>query len=191
MTDGRRRRTADGRQQTKMKTETKMIFGYIVGGLLVLVIVPSILYLISHLLEMIFRMEITGNPMVKWILFVPLLLTGLVFGIWSIVIQNVVGQGGPVEVADIEISPKTKNLVVTGPYRYTRNPMLFGTFLMYLAAAVMVNSCYAVGLVLLFILFMLTVVVKKEEKRLSRDFGDQYEKYRRKTSRFIPWFPKQ
>lgn len=160
-----------------------------VGGLLVFVIVPSILYLASHLLDKLYRIEITGNDLVNWIIFIPLLLTGLLFGIWSIVVQNIIGKGGPVELANIEISPKTKNLVLSGPYRYTRNPMLFGTFLIYLSLAVITNSWYAVLLVLLFILFMLAVVVKEEEKRLVKDFGDQYEGYRKKTSRFIPWFP--
>jgi protein-S-isoprenylcysteine O-methyltransferase Ste14 len=39
-----------------------------------------------------------------------------------------------------------------------------------------------------FFAFMLTVEVKMEEKRLLKDFGDQYEEYRKKTSMFIPWF---
>jgi protein-S-isoprenylcysteine O-methyltransferase Ste14 len=38
---------------------------------------------------------------------------------------------------------------------------------------------------------MLTVVVKMEEKRLLKDFGDQYEEYRKKVSMFIPWFQRK
>jgi len=30
--------------------------------------------------------------------------------------------------------------------------------------------------------------VKMEEKRLLKDFGNQYEEYRKKVSMFIPWF---
>lgn len=100
------------------------------------------------------------------------------------------GKGGPLEISNIEISPKTKNLVVTGPYRYTRNPMLFGTFLIYLAFSVIINSITSILLVIIFAVFMLTVVVKKEEERLLKDFGAQYEQYRKKTSMIIPWFPK-
>jgi len=99
----------------------------------------------------------------------------------------VVGKGGPLEISNIEISPKTKNLVVTGPYKYTRNPMLFGTFLIYLAVAVFINSLNAIIPVILFIILMLVMVVKKEELRLTRDFGDKYLEYRRKTSLIIPW----
>jgi protein-S-isoprenylcysteine O-methyltransferase Ste14 len=37
----------------------------------------------------------------------------------------------------------------------------------------------------------LAVVVKMEEKRLSKDFGNQYEEYRKKVSMFIPWFQRK
>jgi protein-S-isoprenylcysteine O-methyltransferase Ste14 len=59
-------------------------------------------------------------------------------------IQNVIGKGGPVEIGNIEISPKTENLAVSGPYKNTRNPMLFGTFLVYLAFALFINSITSV-----------------------------------------------
>ena len=112
---------------------------------------------------------------------------------WELVstIPEIVGQGGPVEIGNIEISPKTKNLVVSGPYKYTRNPMLFGTFLMYLAFALFINSITAVVFVSAIFVFMLTVVVKMEEKRLLKDFGKQYEEYRKKVSMFIPWFQRK
>jgi protein-S-isoprenylcysteine O-methyltransferase Ste14 len=38
---------------------------------------------------------------------------------------------------------------------------------------------------------MLTVVVKMEEKRLLKEFGNQYEEYRKKVSMFIPWFQRK
>ena len=103
-------------------------------------------------------------------------------------IQNVIGKGGPVEIGNIEISPKTENLVVSGPYKNTRNPMLFGTFLIYLAFALFLNSITAVVLISAIFIFMLTVVVKMEEQRLLKDFGKQYEEYRKNVSVFIPWF---
>jgi protein-S-isoprenylcysteine O-methyltransferase Ste14 len=108
-----------------------------------------------------------------------------------VIIQDTVGQGGPLEIGNIEISPKTKNLVVSGPYKYTRNPMLFGTLLIYLAFALFINSITSVVLVSAIFVFMLTVVVKMEEKRLLKDFGNQYEEYRKTVSMFIPWFQRK
>lgn len=168
-----------------------MILGYITGGSIVLLIVPSIIYFITAIFDRIYKLEIFRDPLFKWVIIITLLVTGLIFGIWSLIVQNTIGEGGPVEIGNIEISPKTKNLVVSGPYRNTRNPMLFGAFLMYLAFALFINSITAVIIVCIIFVFMLAVVVKMEEKRLLKDFGNQYEEYRKKVSMFIPWFQRK
>jgi len=168
-----------------------MILGYIAGGLLVIGLLPLFIFVITSLCDKWFRIEVIQNPVIRWVIIIILLITGAIYGIWSIVIQNIVGKGGPLEVGNLEISPKTENLVVSGPYKNTRNPMLFGTFLMYLAFALMINSLTSVIIVGAFIVFMLTVVVKMEEKRLLKDFGNRYEEYRKKVSKFIPWFQRK
>jgi protein-S-isoprenylcysteine O-methyltransferase Ste14 len=174
-----------------MNKDQKMLLGYIVGGSLVIVLVPSIIYIITSLFDHVYRLEIIQNSIIRWIIIIILLVTGLIYGIWSLIIQNTIGEGGPVEIGNIEISPKTKNLVVSGPYKNTRNPMLFGAFLIYLAFALFINSITSVVIVCAIFVFMLTVVVKMEEKRLSKDFGNQYEEYRKKVSIFIPWFQRR
>ncbi len=171
-----------------MNEDKRMITGYIVGGLLVLVLAPLIIYTITWLLDKVIRIEMIQDAVLRWTLIIVLLVAGLFFGIWSVVVQNTIGKGGPVEIGNFEVSPKTKNLVVSGPYKYTRNPMLFGTLLAYLAFALLLNSLTSVVLVAALNTFMLTVVVKMEEKRLLNDFGIQYKEYRKKVSLFIPWF---
>jgi protein-S-isoprenylcysteine O-methyltransferase Ste14 len=174
-----------------MNENKRMILGYIVGGLLVIVLVPSIIYIITSLFDNVYRIEIIQNTIIRWVIIIILLMTGLIYGIGSVIIQDTIGQGGPLEIGNIEISPKTKNLVVSGPYKYTRNPMLFGTLLIYLAFALFINSITSVVLVGAIFVFMLTVVVKMEEKRLLKDFGNQYEEYRKTVSMFIPWFQRK
>jgi protein-S-isoprenylcysteine O-methyltransferase Ste14 len=174
-----------------MNQNKRMILGYIAGGLLVIVLVPSIIYIITSLFDSVYRIEIIQNTILRWVVIVILLVIGLRYGVWSVIIQNTIGQGGPLEIGDIEISPKTKNLVVSGPYKYTRNPMLFGTLLIYLAFALFINSITSVVLVSAIFVFMLTVVVKMEERRLLKDFGNQYEEYRKTVSIFIPWFQRK
>ncbi|MDD5185582.1 MAG: isoprenylcysteine carboxylmethyltransferase family protein [Paludibacter sp.] len=167
-----------------------MITGYVVGGLLVLVLVPYLLYRMTFLLNTLYSLEIISNPVLRWIIIGILLSIGIYFAIRSLVFQNTIGKGGPVEIGKIKISPKTEHLVVTGPYKYTRNPMLFGTFSIYLAFALFLNAVNAVLLVCAFVVFMLTVVVPKEEKRLVQDFGEEYIAYRKKVSLFFPWIQK-
>ena len=161
-----------------MNKDKRMLFGYITGGLLVVGSMPSIIYIITSLLDKIYRLEIIQNSVIRWIIIIFLMIMGIIYGIWSIVTQNIIGKGGPLEIGTVEISPKTENLVVSGPYKNTRNPMLFGTFLMYLAFALFINSITSLIVVIAIFVFMLTVVVKMEEKRLLKDFGDQYDEYR-------------
>jgi protein-S-isoprenylcysteine O-methyltransferase Ste14 len=169
-----------------MKRDLKMIMGYIVGGLLVLGLLPTFIYVITSLLDNVYKVQIINNLIIRWIIIIVLLAIGFIYAIWSIVIQNTIGKGGPAVIGNLEISPETKNLVVTGPYKTTRNPMLFGAFLIYLAFALFMNSLTSVILVMAFFVFMLTVVVRMEEKRLLKDFGDQYEEYRHKVPKFFP-----
>ena len=174
-----------------MTREQKMILGYVVGGSLVFVLVPCMIFILTQFADQVYRIEMISNTTVRWSMIAVLFAAGCSYGISSVVIQNTVGQGGPLEIGNLEISPKTKKLVVSGPYTHTRNPMLFGTFLLYLAFALLLNSLTAVVLVGAILVFMLTVVVKMEEQRLLQDFGDEYTAYQHRVSRFIPWFPKK
>lgn len=163
------------------------VLGYLIGGSLFLFMIPLGLYRASRSFDHLTGMQLIPIPGVRLTVAVALSLLGLMFGFWSLVVQNTIGKGGPLEVLNVEVSPKTKNLVVTGPYRYTRNPMLFGTCVFYYAVAVYLNSPAAVAVVTLFMTFMLVFVKRIEERRLLKDFGSNYEEYRQRVSMFMPW----
>jgi len=173
------------------RTTLQYIIGYLIGGLLIVILIPGGFVLASRLFDHHIGIQLIPISGLRVALAVILLLFGLLFGIWSIVVQNTVGEGGPLEIAGIEVSPKTKHLVVTGPYRYTRNPMLFGACVFYYAIAVYLNSVIALFIAFLFTTFMLIFVIPIEERRLLKDFGSDYEEYRRRVSMFIPWRQKQ
>jgi protein-S-isoprenylcysteine O-methyltransferase Ste14 len=177
-----------GREETMSSRKTlQEILGYLIGGSIVLVLLPYGLIRASARLAPLIPVSLIPLPALRIAVAVVLLALGLSFGIWSIIVQNVEGKGGPVQIGNLDISPKTQNLVVTGPYRYSRNPMLFGACLAYYALAVYLNSIIALGLVTLFMIFMLIFVKLSEEPRLLKDFGAEYEAYRQKVSIFIPW----
>ncbi len=163
------------------------IVAYIIGGLLVLLLIPYGLFRASFHLDPLVPVQLIPLPALRIVVSIVLAVIGLVFGAWSNIIQNVKGKGGPVQIANLDISPRTQNLVVTGPYKYTRNPMLFGACMLYYALAIFLNSIVAFLLVTLFTVLMLVFVKRSEEPRLLRDFGAEYEEYRRKVSMFIPW----
>ena len=174
-----------------MKREQQQIIGYIFGGSIVLLLIPYGIYCAAKHFDPIIGIELIKSAPAQIVLICILFLSGAIFGIWSIIVQNTIGEGGPLQIGNLEISPKTKNLVVTGPYKYTRNPMLFGACLIYFAFAVYLNSIAAIIVVLFFMMFMLIFVKLSEEKRLLKDFGKSYVDYRKKVSMFIPWFPKK
>lgn len=163
------------------------ILGYLIGGLIFLILIPYGMYRMSSSLDHLTSTQLIPFSTLRYIISTILLAFGLFFALWSIIIQNVKGKGGPLEFSNIEISPKTQNLVVTGPYRYTRNPMLFGACILYYAVALYLNSIVALIIVTLFMIFMLIFVKLTEERRLLKEFGSKYEDYRQKVSMFIPW----
>ncbi len=180
------------REKIPMSKKTRQyILGYLIGGSLFLILIPWGLYRASRSFDHLAGMPLIPSSALRLALAGILLLIGLLFAFWSFVAQYTVGQGGPLEVMNIEVSPKTQNLVVTGPYRYTRNPMLFGACVLYYAIGIFLNSLIAIALTALWMAFMLIFVKLTEEPRLLKDFGSDYEAYRRRVSMFIPWMQKR
>jgi protein-S-isoprenylcysteine O-methyltransferase Ste14 len=166
------------------------ILGYLIGGSLVLVLIPLGLYRASRSFDHLTGIRLIPAAGLRITVAVVLSVFGLLFGLWSVVVQKRIGQGGPLQVANLAVSPKTQNLVVSGPYKCTRNPMLFGACVYYYAVAIYLDSMIAVALVTLFMTFMLIFVKRSEEPRLLKDFGSDYEQYRQRVSMFVPWMPK-
>jgi len=121
-----------------------------------------------------------------------LILGGLALSVWTIVYMKRRGKGNPMDAFDHEIGTRTQHLMTDGPYRLNRNPMLTGTFI-YLAGYIVWLWTWQALLVWLIFVVIMFVQVLSEEKRLRRDFGEEYETYCRHTGRFLPFTinPKQ
>ena len=117
---------------------------------------------------------------VSWLVSVPIMAVGLAVTAWS-VFHFLRVKGTPVPFNP----PPT--LVESGPYRYARNPMLTGVFLLLFGIGFAIRS---ISLVLIFTpLFVLANVweLKKiEEPELIRRLGKAYLAYRERTPMFIP-----
>jgi protein-S-isoprenylcysteine O-methyltransferase Ste14 len=81
---------------------------------------------------------------------------------------------------------KHRELCVSGPYRWTRNPLYLGSFL--LGAGFSVAAAKPWILILFLILFfaIYVPVMRKEEAELARAYGIQYEEYKKKVPVFFP-----
>jgi protein-S-isoprenylcysteine O-methyltransferase Ste14 len=81
-----------------------------------------------------------------------------------------------------------RKLVVTGPYRWVRNPMYVGMAFLLVGEALvfpLLTRFLLVEAVLAFAL-VATFVVVYEEPKLRRTFGSDYEEYCRHVRRWIP-----
>ena len=111
----------------------------------------------------------------------PLLLTaGIFITAWS-ALQFIKVKGTPVP-----FNPPPK-IVKTGPYRYVRNPMLAGVFLILFGIGFAANSfSLVVFFTPLYVLLNVWELKNIEEPELVKRLGDEYIEYRKKTPMFIP-----
>lgn len=75
--------------------------------------------------------------------------------------------------------------VSSGPYRWTRNPMYVSLTLLYLAAALWMNSWWPVLLLVLVVIVIQEAVISREERYLMSAFPDEYVAYSRQVRRWI------
>jgi len=81
-----------------------------------------------------------------------------------------------------------RRLVISGPYRFVRNPMYLGMGLAIIGEAIVFPHITLALLVMMVILwgFVSAFVVAYEEPTLRRLFGADYENYCRSVHRWIP-----
>jgi protein-S-isoprenylcysteine O-methyltransferase Ste14 len=80
---------------------------------------------------------------------------------------------------------KSSSLVTTGIYRYTRNPMYLGLFLVLFAWALFLPSDWAVLGPLAFVFYIGRFQIAPEERVLSGLFGEDYAAYAARVRRWV------
>lgn len=79
----------------------------------------------------------------------------------------------------------SSELVVTGIYGRTRNPMYLGLLLALLGWGLYLANIHAVLLAITFIPYMNRFQIQPEERALERSFGPDFLKYRRRVRRWL------
>ena len=94
-------------------------------------------------------------------------------------------QGTPAPVAP------TRTLVVTGVYRFVRNPMYLAVLTIILGQALLFGSWWLVIYAAIALIAVVTFVKSYEEPTLTDTYGEQYLEYRRNVPgwwpRLTPW----
>ncbi|MGY1990745.1 methyltransferase family protein [Mycolicibacterium fortuitum] len=115
-----------------------------------------------------------------------LIAFGLWFLVWTVILFDRIGKGALAIGSPV-------NLVVEGPYRHVRNPMMTAVFCIQLGTAVATASPWLYAWFALFCTLTAIAIPVFEEPHLRRRFGARYDEYRRNVPRWIPrptaWVP--
>ena len=109
----------------------------------------------------------------RFVVGIPLALLGGLLAIWGVA---TIGRKNSEGIKD--------GFVVSGPYRFTRNPQYLGDNVLFLGLSIVANSQLLwVTHALLALVFIIAPL--SEEAWLKEQYGEEYERYRRDTPRFL------
>ena len=80
----------------------------------------------------------------------------------------------------------TGKLVVTGPYRCVRNPMILGVMAILAGESLLLRSASLLAWLILFFFINQLFFLVYEEPSLEKRFGEEYRSYKKKVPRWIP-----
>ena len=111
---------------------------------------------------------------------VPFIVIGELLRIWA------VGYAGASTRA--RTLGAASDLVTTGPYRYVRNPLYLGNFLLSLGVCLVANVYWLVAVLIVGYFSQYLPIIALEEAYLLESCGSVYQVYREQVPRFIPQF---
>lgn len=79
----------------------------------------------------------------------------------------------------------TRALVVSGPYRISRNPLYLSLLCLYVGIGLLANSLWLFLLAVPLVAVLRLGVIGPEERYLERKFGDEYRRYRSRVRRWL------
>jgi protein-S-isoprenylcysteine O-methyltransferase Ste14 len=77
------------------------------------------------------------------------------------------------------------SLQITGIYRITRNPMYVGLAILYLGITCFIGNWWNVILFPLLFIIVQAYIIKREERYLELEFGEQYNAYKETVRRWL------
>jgi protein-S-isoprenylcysteine O-methyltransferase Ste14 len=125
-----------------------------------------------------FRVAFPGNRILFWVL----LLAGMFLIIFTI--ASFLRRGTTFHPGRRALAGAT-SLMVTGVFRYTRNPIYLGMAIMLVAWAIFLQNVLALLGPVIFIAFITRYQIKPEEEALEKVFGEDYARYKARVRRWV------
>ncbi len=144
----------------------------------VVVFIPAVILVVTK--DSRFHSEIAlPHQLGFWVALLSVCI-GLALSISTVALFIKYGEGTPAPWA----SPK--KLVIRGPYRYVRNPMITGVLFILLAEVLLFRSWPLAVWMMLFFIGNTIYLPLIEEKALEKRFGDDYREYKAHVPRWVP-----
>lgn len=128
------------------------------------------------------KFEFQAAPWWSILIGVIFLLAGLTLLIATIRLFYLFGRG--------TLAPwdETQQLVIVGPYRYTRNPMISGVLFILAGETAIVFSLPMLYWCVAFLVINTLFFIVWEEPRMEARFGESYRNYCKNVGRWLPRF---
>lgn len=127
-----------------------------------------------------FNTEIIPQSGFKEIFAILLFITFSILGLASAFTMVKEGEGTPLPI------DQTNKLVISGPYKYVRNPMAIAGVVQGIAISILYASVPVLIYAILGGVLWHLAVRPAEEKNMSTRFGKEYDAYRKKVPCWIP-----
>lgn len=76
-------------------------------------------------------------------------------------------------------------LITSGPYCYTRNPLYISLTLVQIAVAMYLDNAWILGMTVASVLVISRYAIRREERYLEQQFGQDYRDYRQRVRRWL------
>lgn len=142
---------------------------------LFLFVIPAIILVIERRLNVMLQF-----PVELRLFGVLALISASSLGIWSAVTMSTRGQGTPLP------SSMPRRLVISGPYRFVRNPMAVAGITQGVAVGLISSSWLVVVYALAGSLLWNWLIRPQEEANLEENFAEEFRNYKNNVSCWVP-----
>jgi protein-S-isoprenylcysteine O-methyltransferase Ste14 len=146
----------------------------------VVILISSSLSVLAAVVEWGYFTDSNQSSQLMTLIGLAMLITGILIRVWAIRIL------GKHFTATAKLNDDHQ-LIQEGPYQLVRHPSYLGAFLAIIGCSVFLNATTAIVIAITAMSLAYYIRITVEEKMLALYFGKQYNEYKTKTKRFIPF----
>ena len=144
---------------------------------------PPVQAIIFGVLMWVVARQVTGGQ-IQFELQLPVAILIAVAGV-ALVVTSMLKFRRASTTIDPFHPEEASNLVDSGVFRFSRNPMYVSLLLVLIGWFIWLGSLYNLAVLALFVSYITVFQIKPEEAAMKSLFGEKYDQYRSKVRRWI------